>query len=178
MCRAFCAGTWGRPSRTWISSGCLRSLQNVVKSRKSPGLMCVLRKIKSSLIVSPKLSAPCRINPNSFCIRLLLLDKQNKKAGTTRALTTGEVYDIYRELCKKARYNCLTQRRTADLISELDMLGIITARVISKGRHGRTTEIQMSSSSSSKDLLTVLQEDDMFKELANYKMKGQARLTV
>ena len=109
---------------------------------------------------------------------IFILDKQNKKAGTTRALTTGEVYDIYRELCKKARYNCLTQRRTADLISELDMLGIITARVISKGRHGRTTEIQMSSSSSSKDLLTVLQEDDMFKELANYKMKGQARLTV
>lgn len=109
---------------------------------------------------------------------IILLDKQNKKAGTTRALTTGEVYDVYRELCKKARYNCLTQRRTADLISELDMLGIITARVISKGRHGRTTEIQMSASSSSKDLLTVLQEDDIFKDLANYKMKGQARLTV
>jgi hypothetical protein len=50
--------------------------------------------------------------------------------------------------------------------------------VISKGRHGRTTEIQMSSSSSSKDLLTVLQEDDMFKELANYNMKGQTRLIV
>jgi cell division control protein 6 len=109
---------------------------------------------------------------------IFLLDKQNKKAGNTQALTTGEVYDVYRELCKKARYNCLTQRRTADLISELDMLGVITARVISKGRHGRTTEIQMSSSSSTKDLLTVLQEDDMFKELANYKMKGQARLTV
>jgi cell division control protein 6 len=109
---------------------------------------------------------------------IFILDKQNKKAGDTQALTTGEVYDVYRELCKKMRYNCLTQRRTADLISELDMLGVITARVISKGRHGRTTEIQMSSSSSSKDLLTVLQEDDMFKELANYKMKGQARLTV
>jgi hypothetical protein len=36
----------------------------------------------------------------------------------------------------------------------------------------------MSSSSSSKDLLTVLQEDDMFRDFANYKMKGQARLTV
>jgi cell division control protein 6 len=109
---------------------------------------------------------------------IILLDKQNKKAGNTRALTTGEVYDVYRELCKKARYNCLTQRRTADLISELDMLGVITARVISKGRHGRTTEIQMSSSSTSKDLLTIMQEDEMLKELASYKMKGQARLTV
>ncbi len=100
------------------------------------------------------------------------------EAGTPQALTTGEVYDVYKELCKKTRYSCLTQRRTADLISELDMLGIITARVISKGRHGRTTEIQMSSSSSSKDLLTVLQEDDMLKELANYNMKGQTRLIV
>jgi len=91
-------------------------------------------------------------------------------------MTTGEVYDIYKELCKKTRYNCLTQRRTADLISELDMLGIITARVISKGRHGRTREIQMSSSS--RDLLNVLQEDDMFKDFSNYKIKGQTRLTL
>lgn len=105
---------------------------------------------------------------------ILLLDKHNKKDGKTQAITTGEVYEIYKELCKKTRYNCLTQRRIVDLISELDMLGIITARVISKGRHGRTTEIRMSSSS--KDLLNVLHEDDMLKELANYKMRGQTRL--
>ncbi len=105
---------------------------------------------------------------------IILLDKQNKKAGRTQAMTTGEVYEIYKELCKKTRYNCLTQRRTADLISELDMLGIITARVISKGRHGRTREIQMSSSS--KDLINVLQEDEMFKEFANYNLKGQTKL--
>ncbi len=105
---------------------------------------------------------------------IILLDKQNKKAGRTQAMTTGEVYEIYKELCKKTRYNCLTQRRTADLISELDMLGIITARVISKGRHGRTREIQMSSSS--KDLINVLQEEEMFKEFANYNIKGQTKL--
>ncbi|UCF13860.1 MAG: ORC1-type DNA replication protein [Thermoplasmatales archaeon] len=107
---------------------------------------------------------------------IILLDKQNKKAGGTQAMTTGEVYEIYKELCKKTRYNCLTQRRTADLISELDMLGIITARVISKGRHGRTREIQMSSSS--KDLINVLQEDEMFKEFANYSIKGQTKLMI
>jgi cell division control protein 6 len=107
---------------------------------------------------------------------IILLDKQNIKAGTNQSMTTGEVFEIYKELCKKTRYNCLTQRRTADLISELDMLGIITARVISKGRHGRTREIQMSSSS--KDLINVLQEDEMFKELANYKIKGQTQLSL
>ena len=106
----------------------------------------------------------------------LLIDKQNKKAGGTTAMTTGEVFGIYRDLCKKARYDCLTQRRITDLISELDMLGIITARVISKGRYGRTREIQIPSSSN--ELIQVLQEDEMFKELENYKMRSQTRLSV
>jgi len=105
---------------------------------------------------------------------IMLLDKQNKKDGRNQTIITGDVYDVYKDLCKKARYNCLTQRRVVDLVSELDMLGIINARVISKGRHGRTTEIRMSSPS--KDLLNVLHEDDMFKELASYKMRGQTRL--
>jgi len=106
----------------------------------------------------------------------LIMDKQSKKSGTTTAMTTGEVFDIYRELCKKARYDCLTQRRITDLISELDMLGVITARVISKGRYGRTREIQIPPSSN--ELMQVLQEDDMFKDLEHYKMRGQARLSV
>ena len=38
----------------------------------------------------------------------------------------------------------LTQRRVTDLISELDMLGIVNAIVVSKGRYGRTKEISMS----------------------------------
>jgi cell division control protein 6 len=35
----------------------------------------------------------------------------------------------------------LTQRRISDIIAELDMLGMINAKVISKGRYGRTREI-------------------------------------
>ena len=107
---------------------------------------------------------------------IILFDKENKKAGITQAMNTGDVYDVYKELCKKTRANCLTQRRTADLISELDMLGIITARVISKGRHGRTREIRMSSSP--RDIINVLQEDDTFRDFANLKLKGQTRLTL
>ncbi|MEM0466039.1 MAG: ORC1-type DNA replication protein [Candidatus Thermoplasmatota archaeon] len=106
----------------------------------------------------------------------ILLDRQNKKDGVKQAMTTGGVYEIYKELCKKTRYNTLTQRRAADLISELDMLGIITARVISKGRYGRTTEIEIASTS--KDLINVLQEDELFKDLTKYKMKAQARLAL
>jgi cell division control protein 6 len=106
-------------------------------------------------------------------LAILLQEKHNTKTGTAGAITTGEVYEIYKELCKKTRTDSLTQRRVADLVSELDMLGIITARVISKGRYGRTRDIK---TSSSEDILNILQEDDVFKELANYKIRGQTRL--
>jgi len=60
-----------------------------------------------------------------------------------RKFTTGEVYTVYKGLCKKIGIDCLTQRRISDLISELDMLGIINSIVISKGRYGRTREIRL-----------------------------------
>ncbi len=107
-------------------------------------------------------------------LAIILQDKQNRKAGVAGAIITGEVYEIYKDLCKKTRSDSLTQRRVADLISELDMLGIITARVISKGRYGRTREIKMSSSTD--DITKILEEDDVFKELTNYRIKSQARL--
>jgi len=107
-------------------------------------------------------------------LSILLQEKQNQKSGSTGAITTGEVYEIYKNLSKKIRTDILTQRRIADLISELDMLGIITARVISKGRYGRTRDIKISSSL--EDILNILHEDDVFEELSNYKIRGQTRL--
>ena len=56
---------------------------------------------------------------------------------------TGEVYDFYQQLCLKNRLEILTQRRVGEIIQELDMLGIINVRVISKGRGGRMREIKM-----------------------------------
>jgi len=110
----------------------------------------------------------------TILLAIILQEKQNKKAGIAGDITTGEVYEIYKDLCKKTRTDSLTQRRVADLISELDMLGIITARVISKGRYGRTREIKMSSSSD--EIINVFKEDEVFKELTNYKIRGQTRL--
>ncbi|HZX12513.1 MAG TPA: ORC1-type DNA replication protein [Candidatus Nanoarchaeia archaeon] len=62
---------------------------------------------------------------------------------TKEQVLTGEAYDIYRELCPPVRLKPLTQRRISDIIAELDMLGIINAKVISKGRYGRTREIKL-----------------------------------
>jgi cell division control protein 6 len=59
-------------------------------------------------------------------------------------INTGEVFNIYKRLCEELDADVLTQRRVTDLISELDMLGIVNAVVVSKGRYGRTKEISLS----------------------------------
>ena len=77
---------------------------------------------------------------------IMLLDG-DKKYGS---IFTGDVYNIYQEVCEKTKNEVLTQRRVSDILAEFDMLGIINARVISKGRQGRTREIKLALSSSVK----------------------------
>ncbi len=67
---------------------------------------------------------------------VILLDERRE-----RKIITGDVYNVYRTLCRQSSLDILTQRRVSDLINELDMMGIINARIISKGRYGRTKEI-------------------------------------
>ena len=69
---------------------------------------------------------------------VMLLEKYN--AST---ITTGETYNVYKELCRLTKMDILTQRRVSDIISELDMMGIVNATVVSKGRYGRTKEIRL-----------------------------------
>ena len=64
------------------------------------------------------------------------------RAGKNGVMT-GDVLEEYKRICKVNGLNVLTQRRVSDLITEYDMLGIITTRVVSKGRYGRTREISL-----------------------------------
>ncbi|MEM4312158.1 MAG: orc1/cdc6 family replication initiation protein [Nitrososphaerales archaeon] len=54
---------------------------------------------------------------------------------------TGEVYLRYVKLCEANSIEPLTSRRVTTLLSELDMLGLVSATTISKGRYGRTKKI-------------------------------------
>ncbi|MEK6927995.1 MAG: orc1/cdc6 family replication initiation protein [Nanoarchaeota archaeon] len=58
-------------------------------------------------------------------------------------ISTGDVFNKYQEVCEKTGNEILTQRRISDILGEFDMLGIINASVISKGRQGRTREIKL-----------------------------------
>ena len=56
---------------------------------------------------------------------------------------TGELYIAYSNLCKKLGIETLTQRRLSGILGDLDLLGLVEASVVSKGRRGRTKKIQL-----------------------------------
>lgn len=95
-------------------------------------------KIEKDRVIDILRSQPKQIQVTLYSI-LSLCEKE------TEAIFTGEVYELYKKLCDKTNLRPLTQRRLSDIISELDMLGIINAKVISKGRYGRTREISVPS---------------------------------
>jgi len=59
------------------------------------------------------------------------------------AENTGHVYAKYTDLAKRLGLEPLTQRRVSGLLSELDLLGLVSAPVISKGRMGRSKKIKL-----------------------------------
>ncbi len=74
---------------------------------------------------------------------------------------TGDVYEVYKKLCRKTDLRPLTQRRISDIIGELDMLGIINATVVSKGRYGRTREIRSGMGTTIKQKIHVILTDQL-----------------
>ena len=82
---------------------------------------------------------------------------------------TGSVFDIYSQLCSQLGLDLLTQRRVGDLVNELDMLGIINAKVESKGRYGRTKMIKLSVPQS--QVKEVLEDDETIKNISRYMPK-------
>jgi len=94
---------------------------------------------------------------------IYLLDKKDAK----KTITTGVIYNTYLKIVRKIGMEPVTQRRISDIINELDMLGLINARVVSMGRYGRTKVISLSASLKSIEeglksdiiLKTVLEEE-------------------
>jgi cell division control protein 6 len=58
-----------------------------------------------------------------------------KKKGE---ISTGDVYSAYDSICGEKGLKPFTLRKVSDLLTELDSAGLISCRLVSKGRHGRT----------------------------------------
>ncbi|MFB5604983.1 MAG: Cdc6/Cdc18 family protein [Nitrosarchaeum sp.] len=62
------------------------------------------------------------------------------KAGGS---STGEIYSSYKVLCKTVGRDELTQRRVTQMLSDIELSGIITGRLIHQGIHGRTKKYKL-----------------------------------
>ncbi len=56
-------------------------------------------------------------------------------------ISTGTAFECYRQVCENEDMRPLTQRRFSDMVSFMDVYGLVNARVASKGRYGKTREI-------------------------------------
>jgi len=64
--------------------------------------------------------------------------------------STGEIYSSYRNLCKALGKDELTQRRVTQMLSvlsEIELSGIISGRLVHQGIHGRTKKYKLTISS-------------------------------
>ncbi|MDO5853142.1 MAG: orc1/cdc6 family replication initiation protein [Thermoplasmata archaeon] len=90
---------------------------------------------------------------------------KNTESGMS-TMTTGDAYSSYCAVCESIGQSVLTQRRITGLIQELDMLGVIHARLKSYGRTGRTKEIELCIP---KDIINMVKSDELFKEYRSPK---------
>ena len=61
--------------------------------------------------------------------------------------STGEIYSSYKNLCKVVGRDELTQRRITQMLSEIELSGIISGRLVHQGIHGRTKKYKLTISS-------------------------------
>ena len=61
--------------------------------------------------------------------------------------STGEIYSSYKALCKIVGRDELTQRRITQMLSEIELSGIINGRLVHQGIHGRTKKYKLTISS-------------------------------
>ncbi len=105
--------------------------------------------------------------------KILLLSIIKISEKSENLMTTGDVYNEYKNLASIIGVPILTQRRIGDLIQELDMMGLINASVKSYGKAGRTKEIKLDIQ---KEVIERFKKDPTFKKLDDYRPPNQTKL--
>ncbi len=169
LCAAYAAQEHGDARR---ALDLLRVSGELAERTKSPRVQETHVKQAQEKIETDRIVEVVRTLPSQS--KLILLSVVLLDHDVDSSLTTGEAYNIYKQMCRIIGIESLTQRRVTDLIDELDMLGILNATVVSKGRYGRTKEISLSVPSDSTK--KVLFEDYRLKPLEGYKPPSQTKL--
>ncbi len=112
--------------------------------------------IESNAVMEVTRSLP--LQAKLVLISTTILDERREKGDPIKS---SEVYEHYVEICSKIGMDSLTQRRVGDLINDLDLLGMISTSVVSKGRYGRSRVITLSVSPS--EIKSILSVDPIIK---------------
>lgn len=100
-------------------------------------------------------------------LSLFHLTKDNWRA------ITGDIYEVYSDLCGELGVSSLTQRRVSTLVNELDAVGLLNAQVVSMGRYGRTKKIRMEVTRTT--VREVFSKDSRLGRLVEYKSRSNLR---
>ncbi|MDB3855316.1 orc1/cdc6 family replication initiation protein [Euryarchaeota archaeon] len=104
-----------------------------------------------------------------FCIII------NEENGL-RNICTGEIFRTYSQACMKISIEPLTPRRISSLLNELDTLGLIMARNVSKGRGGRSKQVNSAIPKTIDSIKVLSQNDPQIDEAAQGKYMLQGKL--
>ncbi len=129
-----------------------------------------VKSAKNSLEMNVVEEAIKTLSVQSKCVLLSIVKNTE---NNNKTMITGDVYIIYKDIVDILGFSPLTQRRITDLISELDMMGLINASIKSFGRAGRTKEITLEIP---KDIVRKFKDDPLFEPLKNYKVSTQTKL--
>ena len=78
-------------------------------------------------------------------------------------ISTGDIYSAYKSLCKIIHQNELTQRRVTQMLSEIELSGLISGRMIHQGIHGNTKKFNLTISPEL--VKNTLKPDEIFAEI-------------
>lgn len=78
-------------------------------------------------------------------------------------LSTGEIYSAYAALCKSVGKTALTQRRITQMLSEIELSGIISGRLVHQGMHGRTKKYRLTIAADT--VKKTLQQDESLQDV-------------
>jgi len=98
--------------------------------------------------------------------KVVLLSVCILNRANVRHSITGDIYNVYCELCEESDIAPLTQRRVSGLINELDVIGLLNTRVVSLGRYGRTKKIHLGIPKTF--IRNILCQDERFAPLFEY----------
>ena len=108
--------------------------------------------------------------------KLVLFSIKLNEENGLRNISTGEVFRTYSDACLKISVEPLTARRISSLLNELDTLGLIMARNVSKGRGGRSKQVNSAVPRGIDVISTLSDSEALVAQASEEKYALQSRL--